>query len=1214
MNTGQADELLRWLHGGTSDDHLLAARLLARHLPAGAPLIDEFLATARGWAMTTQYPADQILASVSRATHHPGLADWLVGLLRDELAPWPTRAEVATALAGRLRDPRAGEAIAFLRSAVDDVSTSVDHRLIAAEALADCGSGERETAERGLRSVLADPLASGWDSRVAAVVLAAFGGEARADAVAALEHIVSDTDTSVDDLCEAATGLAEIGVEFHDRCKEIFLAALRDPRHGLGGRGTAAIGLASLGAQQLAGEAVAALVTDRRIRLNLRTSAVTLLARLGPAQRAKAAELVPMLLGARLEVRRNHPVRLVRLCPQEVGVGLLRGMFDDPGLSWMVVVSAAEALAELGPAFHDEAATQFLRVLNHMAPSRPEFVSCLRGLGNLGEPHRGHAIMRMRAALADLRLTPEARCDAAQALIGSAPEHHAEAAFHLLQIAGSERSPGVVSRTWQQLYRLGPELSARASKELLALVQNDVDGEQVFSVGIFFSSTDVADRCAAAEVLINVLDDVGRSAYVRLQAVQSLCFLGGPFERAAAKGALDLLRSGAIHDLQYLAEMFTSAGCRVRASLVEAFNEILVDELTGPDFAWTAMEALDVLGHQVPAQTLKAYVADPSADLVHRARAAVMLARTDRAHRPEAVALVLLACADVSLDGWRGLVGDLVALGADVRLQLRELADNPDRRREEVAAAACLLGAEGLPTLRRHVQDPYVDVKSRSLAYQMMVETDPSVRAEAIEANLAVLHDPDAPVSERCGAAVALSSLDRTLLPAMSEVLWRFAEGIHFGVAERAQAAEALGKLDGCAGSRLNCVIGALVRHPETTGELAAKLVRRLPREARTEVERVLLADRTVAIARRVPPSGMWHDHPLRAEAEAAVRDVLSSPEFSAAERRQAAEALSRLSIAINPEALALLFADGTPAALALAAREGAWTRVHDQAREVVLDDARPIRERRSAALLIGKISAEPSVRDFLLEDRNAPGRVRVDELRYARAFDELRAVRDSTGVPAAQRRQAVGHLMKLSLDDRAACARVLTEIAADQTVPAALRWRAAGDLTNLGPAGRAEGVRLLEALVHDDRLPGTARSKAAAVVNATVPTKRADMLAVMRGLLPTAKPLQRVGVLLDIGAWWVREAVAELGAMVSDTRWGPVVRLRAADNILTLTRDQRGLCALVAREVATDPSVPGHVRRAAASRLARWSDECREEARALLRDLRCDQAAGHSG
>ncbi|MFC5058090.1 hypothetical protein, partial [Saccharothrix xinjiangensis] len=129
LRPDQADALLGSLHAGDAEQHLLAARLLARRAPASRRFLDGFLATARDWAVTTRSPALAIVAQASRATHHPGLVDWLTGLVRAGQAPWTSRVEAATALATRLRGPHSVAAVAFLRDLVDDPDAAVDQRL-----------------------------------------------------------------------------------------------------------------------------------------------------------------------------------------------------------------------------------------------------------------------------------------------------------------------------------------------------------------------------------------------------------------------------------------------------------------------------------------------------------------------------------------------------------------------------------------------------------------------------------------------------------------------------------------------------------------------------------------------------------------------------------------------------------------------------------------------------------------------------------------------------------------------------------------------------------------------------------------------------------------------------------------------------------------------------------------------------------------------------
>lgn len=74
LHRGEADRLVAWLHRSGGEQHLLAARLLAAHAPAGVEVVSAFLTAVRAWAMTTQYLGGDILEQASRAVHHPGMA------------------------------------------------------------------------------------------------------------------------------------------------------------------------------------------------------------------------------------------------------------------------------------------------------------------------------------------------------------------------------------------------------------------------------------------------------------------------------------------------------------------------------------------------------------------------------------------------------------------------------------------------------------------------------------------------------------------------------------------------------------------------------------------------------------------------------------------------------------------------------------------------------------------------------------------------------------------------------------------------------------------------------------------------------------------------------------------------------------------------------------------------------------------------------------
>lgn len=107
--------------------------------------------------------------------------------------------------------------------------------------------------------------------------------------------------------------------------------------------------------------------------------------------------------------------------------------------------------------------------------------------------------------------------------------------------------------------------------------------------------------------------------------------------------------------------------------------------------------------------------------------------------------------------------------------------------------------------------------------------------------------------------------------------------------------------------------------------------------------------------------------------------------------------------------------------------------------------------------------------------------------------------------------------------------------------------------------------------------------------------------MAALRQLVGTPHPLRRCKALQAIGLVEPVQAALDLVAMARDADLPAVARVRCAEAAVELTRDVREQAAVGVRAVARDGSVPRHVRRLAARDLARWSELCRDEARALL-------------
>src|SRR5262249_20180700 len=150
LHPTEADTLIRFLHEGDGGQHLMAARLLAKHVPASPHVLAAFMATVREWALTTQYRGQLIFAEATRATQYPDLVPWLAELMNAEEVPWQSRTEAAAALAIRLRGAHSMAGLTYLRAVVDDASRMVGQRLAAAEALSACGTNDRAVAEQSL--------------------------------------------------------------------------------------------------------------------------------------------------------------------------------------------------------------------------------------------------------------------------------------------------------------------------------------------------------------------------------------------------------------------------------------------------------------------------------------------------------------------------------------------------------------------------------------------------------------------------------------------------------------------------------------------------------------------------------------------------------------------------------------------------------------------------------------------------------------------------------------------------------------------------------------------------------------------------------------------------------------------------------------------------------------------------------------------------------
>lgn len=1238
LHAAQADSLLDWLHAGDGYQHLLAARLLAGHIPAGRDVVDAFLTTVRAWAATTQYLGQQILEQASRAAHHPGLADWLAGLMRDDDAPWQSRIEAAAALSARLRTSHSATAAALLCRVADDPAIPVADRLAAAEALSDCGGGERDGAEHSLRSVLADPSATALNCRNAAVTLAGFGHAARQCATEALVAMLDDSWAPDADRVEAATGLIEIGFEFAERAAEVFRWILLTRTQFDAGLREAAVGLAALGTPHVeeAVSAVTALVGNRRLDFSDRVQATDVLAELGPQHRVSAGELL-LALAAEFNVRpgEQHLVAtsLARKGLHDDAVRCLRGVLADPSAGLNSQRWVAKSLADLGPDHQDEAARLLRHVADHPLTNCHDRAGALAELAALGGPHRSSATATLHRLLVDPGAETALRCNVASHLVRLGPEFHSDVARHMAEIVSRRGDPDLRLDAWRTLHDLGGRAFDSVAAELpsLATLEQRTPWEYLRARWYGTRWYGVEDQAAIAHHLAAVLRDPSWPGDIRSEAAGALVTFGRRYHRVALDGILDLLRSGAVpaDELPWVARRLAQLGAGPRVQLAEVLCAIARDPHAAPTMVCKVAEALELLDHEAGPDIidlLRHITTDVMAEPGVRDMAAVALARAVPEEIANAVDTVMDVRGGRSDYWWEKHVRALAVLSADVVPGLRTILSDAsaDRAIREIAAGILAqlcpeLRAEALHELRAQAGDEFLDFQSRAEVVRRLAGVEADTVGDAIVYHRAVLHDEQQSMAARCRAAEELSRLDQLSGEAMVAALRRFAASPELTAGEREDAATRLVYVYPWRTAEVGQIALLLARDPAATASGRRQLHWSCWGTPCLEIDQLLLTDRTLSPTERIGDLNEWEYSTLVPDAEAMLRDVLSAPETLPAERVDAATALAQLSPRHLPEAVQRLedlcasHGASKRVRIALADLDHSHRRhlLADAAR-VATDEARPWRQRWQAASLAWELTSRPPdavvdytrqlVRDPRLGDNN-----RVTLLYAMRSFeglDPLRAIRDDPRTRPATRWIAATRLRHHAIEDRAVGAKVLHAIAADGTCRPALRWRVARDLVEFGERGRELGTVALHTIMTDELGPVRARVDAAAALGQQRPDRRATILRLLRELRIVETPRMRLHVFNTMGLFDSLEGTFELHRMARDRALDAGVRLRAAQAMAALRRDRREAAAATAREVMQDEKAACHIRFKAARDLARWSDLCRAEARVMLIEL----------
>lgn len=1224
LHPDQADTMVIWLHSGGRTQHLLAARLLAAHVPAKEEVVGEFLVTVCKWAMTRDLGED-ILSQTSRATHHPGLADWLADLMTNTDAPWSSRIEAAMALATRLRGPHRDHAVTVLRTAVADEAVGLPERLAAAEGLTDCGGGERESAEAGLRAILADDNASGEMCRSAAVLLATFDGAARAHAVTTLTAMLDDSWSSDEEVVSAATGLAEISVDHHVRCAAAFWDVFPRAQSSEFTLKRVVFGLVTVGGDHVV-DTVNALVRtaeDTSLAQSVRARHASLLARLGPQHRAEGRELLQRIATAPASDAGDRVAvasALIEHGLEQVGVVLLRSVIDDLFAQPYLRFRAASDLADLGPDYREEAAGALMRLVEDPDADGSWRMDGWERLGALGGDYRQSAIAALRSVLVDPVEDSATRVAAAKELAHGrlGVEVLDEVVEHLTTITQDD-DPNVRLQALRGLRRLQTDSHASTVRALKALVGPEESSSwEAWRNFPLIGSVDIAADLGPA--IESVVRDPDIAGSVRWAAIINLAMLGRRYRKQTVDAALHMFRDQMISPvtLGSLVASIGQYGSSARNQLITAFQEVAQNPDADESLLCEAVHVHAQFGHPPSSQLL---------DELQRRRRVLSFAHRlspsglrDLSRVFPEILDDILAGDTIASHHWKRLMVNFHP--GSVTPVLRDVLsgkDNTRARRESTAALLARLtepiDSAAVAELRRQADDDCLDAESRADAVVQLAALT-SKTADVVRYFRAVFHDQASPIHDRCKAGYLLVRLD----PRRAEQVFRLMKtwATKGPIMDRSVVPYWLRRAN-VQLTKIGHMAMAIASDPSADSATREYVQQWVTARNRRTIERSLLEDRTATPAQRTGHVSAWQSSTLAAEAESVLRDIIAADETSASHRLEAALELARMSRANIAETAAVLTSFLTHPTLGNRAR-GELAKLGHTRKEQVLADAHavlhdldaPWRARRDAAALIIDVTRRlpEDVADCLrslLAENQPSARNRVDilwMLRRRDGLDPVRRIRDDEQHAPQTRRKAANRLRDFAVEDRAAAVRLLHAIAADPRCRPTLRWRAAKDLLELGVRGREVGAPILLSLAHDEAIPEGVRIDAARHLGTHRPDLRHEVLASLRSLTGAEHPRTRVRAWAAIGLFREDEAALGLRTMARDPGIDAGARLRAGRKMIDYNREFREAAAVVARGIAHDPACPRHIRHKAARLLAQLSDLCRPEAQALLREL----------
>ncbi|MBM7773161.1 hypothetical protein JOD54_003365 [Actinokineospora baliensis] len=919
-----------------------------------------------------------------------------------------------------------------------------------------------------------------------------------------------------------------------------------------------------------------------------RITAMRTLASLGSQCTANAAKLLCTISNesATKQYRRTIADALIELGPRfyDRALSMLLAILADRSTDQNGRLWAAVSLIDLGPDQHSEAAQTLMIVSENPLADNWEREFALEKLAQLGDPHRSGAIAAMQRTTRDGNVDEYSRARAAASLVHLGTEFHPEASMTLLEI-GQEGNDFVARLiAWRQLEGFA-EHREQAQAELLELMSL----RDLRHVGQLHISrmlrTDTIDLEVSVRQLREALHQSKRSITATI-AAHSLAQLGYHLYDEVLPAAITLIdhihHSGLVAWTRQFRDMPEPARERLAEIISSHYSSALRVQ------QWSAARAIRTLGF--PGRDLHRHIAEDR--LTPWAIRGAVVANLNDRH------LVRALLNDLEATPSRSLIKDIDNAPVLLRAILAN-TDTSQRCRTFAADTLAELEPEGperaISEFLQLIIDPFRQHEIYRLSARNLIAAEPGTFDEITNALSISLSNEREPTRDRVRCASTILLLDQQRAHEILHWVSELANRPTLTATERVDAVGVFIHLRATPPSTISGFLGALVCDPTVQGSERSTMARSLTGTARLDAARLVVADRALDIASRVLSPDMYGGIPCRDEVIAAIRDVFTAPERTAAERVEAANALVDLSPTFIPEATQAI----ADVPLRLAARAD----LGPAHRDTVLAAARRATDSTQAAHILLRLSptdphdAIDHLRQVTRDPRTAD-QLRIRLLFDLRQYDGLapiRAIRDDPSSSDAVRWMAAMSLQDRHTDDRAAAARILKRLAT--TARPALRWRAAADLMTFGPRGREWGAEALQAIVDDETLPITARTGAARTLAIERPDTRRRMVRFLQDLPPS------LPVLEARSEFEPTETVIALQALAKDA--DALTQVRAAEAMATTHRGYREVAAIIVRRVAHDGGVPWHVRLRAAGDLAKWSDLCLQEARDVITRLR---------